>query len=359
MRDFLRRWSGPGITFFIGLGFELIPPIESSTLAYMVWMIAAIWAVYTVWPWLKRWRPFTLAPANSDSPQIAVASPALPSPDPEGLKQLRAEIERLKAENSKLVEKLTDFNGDRHKFRELLNDAYTEGMDLRGRKPSEEQARKWGSQLRNLLERAVGDEPVNRVLRDEANFKSAIFGSTSEQMWMESRLNRLHDLIRQVESRWAIPFRSGFDPHDWKNWKSPPQVAPGEHGVGQKRPGYWENRQMLHAALKDFYAKSFDLQNEDYYEDDEVKQWESRTSQLIAESLGQERVNGFLTNDDRLLRVDPNHSPRLAWLQYRRAQLGILIQVVNSLCSLEIRPDFDGRKWVGSEQFRYEQGTAY
>lgn len=122
-----------------------------------------------------------------------------------------------------------------------------------------------------------------------------------------------------------------------------------------ERLGYWDNRQMLHAALKDFYGDSFELQNEDYYEDDEVEQWESRTSQLIEEALDQEWVDRFLTNDDRLSHTAASASPRLAWLQYRRAQLDILIQVVNSLSPLEIRPDFDGRKWVGSEQFRFKQ----
>lgn len=115
---------------------------------------------------------------------------------------------------------------------------------------------------------------------------------------------------------------------------------------------------MLHAALKDFYNDSFGLENEDMYDDDEVKQWESRATQLITESLGPERVNDFLKNDDRISRVETNDSPRQAWVKYRQAELGILIQVVDSLSRLDIRPDFDGRKWVGSEQFRFKQGMA-
>lgn len=116
---------------------------------------------------------------------------------------------------------------------------------------------------------------------------------------------------------------------------------------------------MLHAALKDFYNDSFGLENEDMYDDDEVKQWESRATQLITESLGPERVNDFLKNDDRISRVETNDSPRQAWVKYRQAELGILIQVVDSLSRLDIRPDFDGRKWVGSEQFRFKQGMGY
>ena len=80
---------------------------------------------------------------------------------------------------------------------------------------------------------------------------------------------------------------------------------------------------------------------------------------MIAEALGQERADAFLTNDDRISGGRLDDSARQAWVKRRMAELGNLILVVDSLSSFEIRPDFDGRKWVGSEQFRFKQGTGF
>jgi hypothetical protein len=50
------------------LGFEVIPPIESTTLAILIWVVAGIWTVYLLlpklrgsWSWVKRWWPLALA----------------------------------------------------------------------------------------------------------------------------------------------------------------------------------------------------------------------------------------------------------------------------------------------------------
>jgi hypothetical protein len=123
---------------------------------------------------------------------------------------------------------------------------------------------------------------------------------------------------------------------------------------GQK-PGYWENRQMLYTALGSFYTDSAYLYDEELYEDDEVENWQSCVSELIAEALGQTEVNRFLT-DDIHLSLPAEARPRHLWLEHRRQRLTNLMRVINSLSDpLEIRPDFDGREWVGSKTFRYKR----
>ncbi len=262
--------------------------------------------------------------------------------------------EHLEVENKKKQEKLNRFDGDRIKFKELLTDARREGMNLRESGPSEDGVREWEDRVHDLLEDALGKDDywAGRVLGDDPDFQSQFFGSSTAQKVLESHLNPLYNMIEWVKNQETIPFRRGFDPHDWKDWKSPPQDA------NQQRPGYWENRQMLHAALKDFYGDSIGLDDEDMYDDGEVKDWENRVTQLIEESLGQEEATRFLTNEDGISSTLTDASARHAWVRYRQFRLEVLIEVANSLSPLEIRPDFDGRKWVGSEQFRYKQGPG-
>lgn len=137
--------------------------------------------------------------------------------------ELRAEVESLKGAIAKQREKLNRFDGDRKRFKALLTDAWREGTQLRESGPSEGDARKWGDRVGHLLEAALGNDYwVDRVLKDDPDFRSAIFNSTTEQKWMESRLNRLQDLSQWVEAQESIPVRPGFDPHGRKDWKSSP-----------------------------------------------------------------------------------------------------------------------------------------
>jgi hypothetical protein len=77
----LRRWGGPGITTLVGVGFAVIPPIQSYALAIIAFALAALWATYLVWPqtgpfWGRlrnlrlRW-PITLTPATKPALELS------------------------------------------------------------------------------------------------------------------------------------------------------------------------------------------------------------------------------------------------------------------------------------------------
>jgi hypothetical protein len=155
------------------------------------------------------------------------------STDPEDVEQLKrrlGEVEQERGSQETVIEKqqeqLNCFDGDRQRFKELLTAALLEGRRLRENEPSDDDVQEWKAHMRDLLVAALGEgSRVDSVLKDDPAFESAVHGSTSEQKQIERSTNRLHDLIEWVKSPQAIPFRSGFDPHEWEDWKSPPPTT--------------------------------------------------------------------------------------------------------------------------------------
>lgn len=170
------------------------------------------------------------APQQSESDDKTAASPLT---DPEELKRLRTKVteaERRNASDKAVIEKqqerLDRFDGDRQRFKDLLTEALLEGRRLRENEPSDDEVQEWKTHMRDLLVAALGEgSRVDGVVKDDPAFESAAHGSTSEEKQIERSANRLNDLIEWVKSPQAIPFRSGFDPHKWADWKSPPPSA--------------------------------------------------------------------------------------------------------------------------------------
>ncbi len=61
----MQRGAGPGILFLVGFGFDVSGFFGSTVLAYVVWGVAALWATYLVWGWIKRNRR-----SNTQQPRI-------------------------------------------------------------------------------------------------------------------------------------------------------------------------------------------------------------------------------------------------------------------------------------------------
>ena len=149
MRNILRRAAGPGIVALVGLGFDLANFFGSSALAYVAWAVAVLWAVYGVWPWLKRWRPLTLVPADGESHAVA--------PDPV-LTQLRDRNEQLDQLNKNL-------EAERETVSNALQLEKRENEQLRGQ--IERAAREAGLPPNVATERRIAncDFHINDLLR--------------------------------------------------------------------------------------------------------------------------------------------------------------------------------------------------
>jgi hypothetical protein len=119
---FLRKYLVPGVLFLVGLGFDLSPR-QSDVFAYLVWAVAAIWVLYGAWPTLKRWRPFTLAPAQDDSPSGAqpasanAARSAEPATAPDRQDEHRKRIEHWRSV-------INSFDFDKERF--AATDTYSQ-----------------------------------------------------------------------------------------------------------------------------------------------------------------------------------------------------------------------------------------
>jgi len=170
----------------------------------------------------ERAEPHASPEATAESEAEENPSLAASPTEPEEVERLKTRLREVEQERDARdatikgqQEQLNHFDGDRAMFRSLLVSALEKGHKLRESDPNEAEARRWGERVSDLLEAAVGDWLAKSVMEDDPHFRSAIFGSTSEQKWMESRLNRLHDKIRWVESSKTVPFRSEFDPHDY------------------------------------------------------------------------------------------------------------------------------------------------
>lgn len=182
----------------------------SHLLGYVLLILMLPVTAWMIWPWLRRWRPLTLAPVDGDSHVGAYAPSAPPSTNSET-------VERLQRELSEAERKLANFDGDRKRFKSFLLDARSEGIDLRANDPSEEQAKEWEGHVKYLIECAVGKEIAEKVLTHEPHYDA--------QKYIAIRLDAIDRLSENVAQSPTIPFRPGFDPHKWEDWKSPPPTA--------------------------------------------------------------------------------------------------------------------------------------
>ena len=210
------------------------PAVTGAVLGVLAWVVQnpfygvliglAGWALtqvgFTVW----AIRNLAAAGAPSAEPEEMQAD-AAGTDSLQELETYRAENAVLEAQRDKLQAKVLAYDGDRARLKELLTDAYVEGTSLRESEPDREAADEWATAVSRLIRAAFGDHPVE-VFEDDSEDRLATDpNATREQAWLDNRLHRLDRLRQTLEVREAVPFRSGFDPHEWKDWKSPPPTG--------------------------------------------------------------------------------------------------------------------------------------
>ena len=134
------------------------------------------------------------------------------------------ELQRLRGEVESLQHRLATYNADFDMYWKLLVSAWEEGLSLRKSEPTEDEAREWANHLYELLEAAEGKWRANILKKSPPGYVYSDLDNTGEQPFLDYRLSRLEELMRLVKSGQNIKLRSGFDPHEWKDWKSPPQT---------------------------------------------------------------------------------------------------------------------------------------
>ena len=183
MANALREFWPTGVLFLVGLGFDL-SPVRSDPVAYVLWALAALWALYAGIPQINRIRV--------------------------GLKPPDAELrEALEA---------------RDRWREHFEAKQSEVQKLNVvREQQLEKIREVEQVLQRLRDRNEQLDQLNKNLQAERD--------------------QLSDLLQETKRENAKLKQD--------------TAAPEAHK--QHKPGYWDDRQMLHAALKDFSSRTITL----------------------------------------------------------------------------------------------------
>jgi hypothetical protein len=107
---------GIGVAGWLVSAWLTVTATVSATLANIILISMAVVSLWTFWPWLKRWRPWTLVPADGKDH-------AAKTPDPV-LAQLRDRNEQLDQLNETL-------EVERDQLSDLLQDTKRENRRLK------------------------------------------------------------------------------------------------------------------------------------------------------------------------------------------------------------------------------------
>ena len=296
-------------------------------------------------------------------------SPQLSETEIAELQRLRGEVESLTGQKDRLQEEINSRDADREIYWGLLIAALKEGLELRESNPSREDAQQWASRLYKLLEDAEGEWRVKPFRRPTPGYAYADLDATGEQAFMDYQLSKLQDLVQLVHSRQIIKFRSSFDPHEWADWKSPPQVASETRDELQEserlsaeneklktenqKLRQYESRWLLKLALNDAREEGLRLKNSDPSVRTNVEQWARRICEMLKDALP------FYGNslESRKRHASKRHSGGSGGRNdvdaYEEEVLNLTLQRVEEVIRLldsrdcpDLEPDFNGKEWV-------------
>lgn len=201
----------PAIASFIaGVGVEL-SGYENFTLAVILWGAAVLLLGIPAWPWIKRWRPFTFAPAHNSHHAEPISTPPSTTNESDELKQVKdklhgveREYEALQKEHEELIADYDELNKQYEQLASLLigeqqlkQEAHNLSEGLFGFAKS----RKGRSDtLRRFLDTAVkenkAEEEVERIAQEKTQYDTE-----TDHRYQQHYEPRIRALLSAVERR--------------------------------------------------------------------------------------------------------------------------------------------------------------
>jgi hypothetical protein len=308
----LQRWAGPGIVALIGFGFDVADFFGSSLLAYSAWGIAGAWVAYLVWPWLKRWRPFTLAPTEAELArrweQERFGKPTIENKPPKVSQdfELQEELEQLR-EDKRTLEKKLEETRSRGSGAGQADSALTVAQIVAERDRLREELESSKANTRARGKFAYDQNEIVKALREENAQAITQLREKREE------LNRVTPKKKLLEAKVA----------------------------------HWDNRRLLKRALVEAREKGVQLSRANISEKD-AKPWVTRTRKLIQAALGQERAQHFIkARYESAMTSNPTKGQ--IWVDGCLKELDEIIGLVDSVEPLDLQPGFDGREWVSKK----------
>lgn len=352
---FLVTGTGP-IIDFLGTGWGVL-----------IGLVVAVIIILLGLAFLIRATPQSASTSDgsqSSSPSDASTPVTQPQTTPEEIEHFRTKLSEVEQERDSLKktveqqqERLCRYDGDRDMLKDLLTEARSKGGRLRENNPTWEAADEWASTVSDLIKDAFGKTPVKAFMDDKDDRLAADRHASREQNWIDNRLNQLDKLKQQLEHRNGVPFRTGFDPHNYdpdtlvhkerqlENQKLSKENENLKKAVGSyaETAKYWTNRRLLKTALGEVYKHGLFWKGHEPT-DTNLKNWTERTHALIKASVGEEQADLFL--EDQQMPGMPDKTEANRWMDQRLQRLADLMQRVDSLRPLELQTDFNGHEWV-------------
>ena len=163
----------PAIASFIaGVGVEL-SGYENFTLAVILWGAAVLLLGIPAWPWIKRWRPFTLAPAHNSHHMEPMSATPSTTDESDELKQLKNDLQEVRQERDSLREEHKELIAEKNALEEeyeLLASQFVqeERLKQRARQVSDSLFR--FAETRNSRRNALSDQ-VKGQYDSDTNFR--------------------------------------------------------------------------------------------------------------------------------------------------------------------------------------------
>jgi hypothetical protein len=173
----------------------------NTTVGYILLMLMVPASCWTFWPWIKRWRPFTLTPVSVPENDRGSEPQDLEAPDSEKIPDLRPDEHRMQ-------------------LRRMLRQCCERGERLRMKEPSRskpptwgeaerwekwsEQVTDWGVRTTLLMRNALSNTTADHYIKG--------IEYTADRPFIDAWLGILKEVLDALDD---IPLSTDFDARDY------------------------------------------------------------------------------------------------------------------------------------------------